>query len=446
VTALVRRFGIGAAGIASYRLIARAATPLVLRHIDGRRRRGKEHATRWRERLGWPGAARPAGRLVWLHGASVGEALSALPLVERLQSAGLRVLITTGTVTSASILSERLPPGVLHQFIPVDLPGPVERFLDHWRPDLVLWLESELWPTMLTGLQRRRVPAALINGRLSPASFRAWSWAPWAVRSLLGGFALLLAQSRGDAERFTRLGLGGVRYIGNLKFAGAPLGCDPAALAALEAALGTRPRWLAASTHDGEEAAAAAVHDKLSARHPGLVTLIVPRHPERGPAILQALAAAGHAASLRSAGAAPPPTGGIHVADTLGELGLWFRAADLVFVGKSLAASGPNAGGHNPLEPARLGAALLFGPGMDSFADIAADLLAIGAARSVAGADDLALSVDALLGDAARRGEMGERARRYAEGGQKVAEEVMVALAPLLQRFSPADSALAQES
>jgi 3-deoxy-D-manno-octulosonic-acid transferase len=432
VRATFKSSTLAAVTFATYRLIARAATPLVLRHIERRRRRGKEHAERWRERLGWPGAARPAGRLVWLHGASVGEALSALPLIERLAAAGVTVLVTTGTVTSAALMSERLPAGVTHQFVPVDLPGPVEQFLDHWRPDLVLWLESELWPTMLTGLRRRGIPAALVNGRLSPASFRAWSWAPWAARFLLSGFALVLAQSAADAERFARLGASGVRHVGNLKFAGVPLGCSEAALAEIAASLGPRPRWLAASTHEGEEAAAAAAHATLVRKHPGLVTLIVPRHPERGPAICRALAAAGHAVRLRSEDAALPPAAGIYIADTLGELGLWFRAADLVFLGKSLAASGPQAGGHNPLEPARLGAALLFGPGMDSFAEIAADLLAAGAARRVAGAADLAAHLDTLLGDGQLRRDMGGRARRYAEGGETIADAVMTALEPLL--------------
>src|SRR5205823_1033863 len=195
-----------------------------------------------------------------------------------------------------------------------------------------LWLESELWPTMLTGLRSRAIPAALINGRLSPGSFRAWSWAPWAARFLLASFRLVLAQSAADSARFESLGVAGVRHVGNLKFAGAPLGCDETELAAVMAALGPRPRWVAASTHEGEEEVAAAAHAALLERHSGLVTIVVPRHPDRGAAIAHSLAGQGHAVGLRSDKAPLPAGAGIYVADTLGELGLWFRAADLVFL------------------------------------------------------------------------------------------------------------------
>jgi 3-deoxy-D-manno-octulosonic-acid transferase len=427
-----------AAAFAAYRLLARAATPVVLGHLDRRLRNGKEHAERWTERVGRPGVVRPPGPLIWLHGASVGEAVSGLPLIERLAGSGATILVTTGTVTSASVMHQRLPEGVLHQFVPVDLPGPVGRFLDHWRPDLALWLESELWPTMLTSLRRRQIPAVLINGRLSPRTVSAWSWAPWAARFMLASFDVVFAQSAADAARFASLGLDGVRHVGNLKFAGAPLECDATALAEISQTIDGRPRWVAASTHAGEEIAIAGVHRRLVDRHPGLVTIIVPRHPERGAAIAAALGELGHEVPLQSRAAKLPSEAGLYVADRLGELGLWFRAADIVFIGNSLAAAGAPGGGHNPLEPARLGAALLFGPAMENFTDIAADLLAVGAARNVLDEADLATALDGLLADPRRRAEMGEQARRYAEGGQKVVEDLLLALAPYLARLRPA--------
>ncbi len=366
-------------------------------------RRGKELAGRLPERRGIDPAPRPPGRLVWIHAASVGETVSAIPVLEALQGR-VTVLVTTGTVTAARLLQQRCP-GVLHRFVPLDVPAWVARFLDHWRPDAAAFLESELWPNMLAACQRRGVRLLLLNGRLSARSQRAWARTPGFARRVLGAFDAVWAQSDADAQRLDSLGARAVLSPGNLKFAAAPLPADPAELARLRTMLGDRPRWLAASTHPGEEAIAAAVHRRLAPAHPGLLTAIAPRHPERGQDIAAELGAA-----RRSAGEDPPP-GGLWIADGLGELGLLYRLFPAVFVGKSLSAGG---GGQNPLEPARLGCAVAAGPAMANQADAAAALSRAGGLATVADEAALASWVDVMLRDQPARDAAGQAAFRAA--------------------------------
>jgi 3-deoxy-D-manno-octulosonic-acid transferase len=422
---------IGRVAIGLYGAAGALATPLIAHHLARRRRRGKEHPERWRERFGWTQLARPAGPLLWLHGASVGEALSALPLIDwlREQHPRVGVLVTTATVTSAALLAERLPAPVLHQFVPVDLPAPVHRFLDHWRPDAIVWLESELWPMLLSRSARRGTPMVLVNGRLSAASHARWRWARPVTRTMLAGFRTLLGQSEADAARLADLSERPVRYLGNLKRAAPPLPHDPVTLERLRARAAGRPLWLAASTHEGEEVAAAAVHRRARAHHPGLITVIVPRHPARGPAIRDALTASGVAVALRSAGHDLPAGDGIYIADTLGELGLWYRLVDLVFIGGSLAP----IGGHNPLEPARLGCALAHGPHVANFGEITAELDAAGASERVRDAEGLADAIDALLGNRRRRRAMADAAQRHAAAQRDVVARIAAELEPYLR-------------
>jgi len=416
--------------LAAYRLATRAAGPLVGFYLRRRLARGKEDPARFRERFGEAGRTRPDGRLVWVHAASVGEALSVLPLVERLRlaPAGPHVLLTTGTVTSARLMAERLPAGAFHQFVPVDRPDAVARFLAHWRPDLALWVESELWPNLVVEARRRGTPMVLVNGRMSETSFRRWQRLSGMAAALLGCFALCLAQTPADAERFVRLGAPAVRCVGNLKQAAAPLPADPAAFKLLMQAMAGRPRWLAASTHRGEEAAAGRVHKALAVRFPRLLTVAVPRHPERGPEAAEALAAMGLAVARRAAGELPGPATDAYVADTLGELGLFYRLGAPVLLGGSLVPHG----GQNPLEPARLGNALLFGPHMANFAEIAGALLEAGAAESVADEPALAAALAALLADPAEAGRRGEAALAVAATGGGVLDAVLGQLAPWL--------------
>ncbi len=411
-------------------LFGPAATPYLRR----RTARGKEDAGRLPERRGLSRHPRPAGRLVWLHGASVGEGLALLPLVERLVGRGLGVLVTTGTVSSARILAERLPPGALHQFVPLDVPSMVRRFLDHWRPELAILAESELWPNLMIETTRRSIPLVLVNARLSRRSFERWRRLPRFIGPLLGLVDLCLAQSALDAERFLALGMPRVTVAGNLKFDAAPPPADIAPFERLAEAVGSRPLWLAASTHPDEEALLLDVHLGAAASRPDLLTAIAPRHAERGAAIAAAAAARGIPASRRSLGEAITDETALYIADTMGELGLLYRLAPIVFMGKSL---GGAAGGQNPLEPAKLGCCILHGPAVASFTDIYALLDARGGAMAVADPMGLAEAVTRLLDDPDTLDAMAAAAARAIEAGAGATDTIMAALEPLLGPRAP---------
>ncbi len=292
--------------LGAYRGLSALAPPALRLLLKRRLARGKEDAARLGERMGIAGRPRPAGPLVWLHAASVGESLSTLPLIERVLARvpGAHVLVTTGTVTSARLMAERLPPRAFHQFVPLDAATWVARFLDHWRPDLALWIESELWPNLLRETNARGLPAVLVNARMTERSFRGWKRWPGAARGLLGAFRLVLAQNETYAGRFRALGAARVAVAGNLKYAAPPLPADQAKLEALRAAIGGRPVWLAASIHPGEEEAVADAQTRLK-HAAGALGIVVPRHPEKGAIMAAAIRARGLAATLRSAGAQP---------------------------------------------------------------------------------------------------------------------------------------------
>lgn len=359
-----------------YRAATTALEPFAPLLLDRRAKAGKEDRARLHERLARPTAARPpvgpGGRLVWLHGASVGESLSILPLVERLRAErpDVGVLVTSGTVTSAEILARRLPAGAVHQFLPIDTPGGARRFLDHWRPDLAVFVESELWPNLLLTAKARGVKLALVSAKLSDKSYAGWQARPFAAYELFSGFDLILAQDGRAADRLSSLG-GTVAGEADLKFGSAPLPVDAAALASLRVRLGGRPVMLAASTHPGEDEIVLNAWRALPAHNdhgrPRLV--IVPRHPERGPAIADLALATGATVCLRSQ--EPDDSADVIVADTLGELGLWYRLADLALVAGSLVAG---IGGHNPLEPARLDCPIVSGPHVENWLTAYADL------------------------------------------------------------------------
>jgi 3-deoxy-D-manno-octulosonic-acid transferase len=374
-----------------YRLASSAGSPMASQLLSRRLHRGKEHPERLAERRGEPTVERPKGPLVWVHGASVGEMLAAVPLIERLRAQDFAVLVTSGTVTSAALAEQRLPDGTLHQFIPLDAPRFVRRFLDHWKPGLALFVESDLWPNLILSAAERKIPMILVNGRLSERSFGRWRLIPGAIAALLGRFDLCLAQSAADAERYARLGARQVMMTGNLKLDVPPPPVDQAVLKRLREIIGKRPVVAAASTHPGEEAAIIAAHGRLRDKFPALLTVIVPRHPSRGDGIAALAKAAGLAVALRSRRAQPLPDIGVYIADTLGELGLIYRVAPIVFMGGSLASHG----GQNPIEAVRLGAAVLHGPHVWNFAEIYATLDAARGAELVA--DEAALT--ARLGD-----------------------------------------------
>ena len=388
------------------------AAPVLRLMLARRLRRGKETAGRLGERRGIDPAPRPAGRLLWLHAASVGETVSVLPVLTALAriAPDLAMLITTGTVTSAELLAARLPElglegRVLHRFVPLDVPAWVARFLDHWRPDAAVFVESEIWPNLLGACRARGIALMLLNARLSDRSFARWRRAGSLARALFGAFDQVLARSAEDATRLRALGARDVTEAGDLKFAADPLPVSAAELERLRLLVGDRPVWLAASTHPDEELLILDIHARLAPMLPGLLTIIAPRHRERGAAIAaRAPGCMAGFATRRACGQDPPAEGGIYIADTIGELGLWFALARLAFVGGSLVA----VGGHNPLEPARLGCAVVVGPFTGNFRDAVVALEAAGALSTVADAPALERLIAALLQDAERRRRMGE--------------------------------------
>ena len=398
----------------AYRLATRLIEPFAPRLLDARARKGKEDPARVDERLGLTRMARPEGEVIWLHGVSVGETLSLLPLVERFREArpDVTVLVTSGTTTSAQLLGRRLPTGAVHQYAPVDGPAAVAAFLDHWRPSLGVLVESELWPNLILEAQARGVPLVLASARITEKTATGWARFPRAARRLLSAFARVLPQDEASAERLRGLG---ARIDGqvNLKLAGGPLPHDAAAFTALSAAIGDRSVVVAASTHEGEEIALVRALDRLAER---LCLIIVPRHPDRAGEIATTLKRDGYAFALRSAGQPLTRETDLYVADTLGEMGLFLRLADVVVMGGSFApALGlPAVGGHNPLEPARLGKPAVTGRDASNWQAVTTALAASGGLAVVQTPGDLPAVIEPLLADPAAAKAMGERARRAA--------------------------------
>ncbi|MGJ3265590.1 MAG: 3-deoxy-D-manno-octulosonic acid transferase [Salinarimonas sp.] len=418
----------GSSLLTGYRLGVSLLTPAAAGLLLWRRGKGKEDPTRMGERRGHAGRARPDGPLAWLHGASIGETLAILPLVERLTRRGVSVLVTSGTRTSAQLVARRLPPGAIHQFVPLDVPLYVKRFLDHWQPDIALFAESELWPNFVHALDRRGVPLVLVNGRLSERSFRRWMRAPRAAEAILSRFAFCLAQTPADAERLARLGAPRVAVAGNLKFDSPAPPADPRTVASLQALGAGRPIWMAASTHPGEEEAAIAVHRALSKRYPSLLTIIAPRHPNRGPDIAAMAQESGLVAVRRAEGMQPDRAVDLYVADTIGELGLFYRLAPVVFMGGSLVPHG----GQNPIEPAKLGAAILHGPHVHNFTDVYAAIDRARGALPVNDARALAAALTELLSDPGRMRTMGRAGTAAVEALGGALERTIRAMDPFL--------------
>jgi 3-deoxy-D-manno-octulosonic-acid transferase len=419
--------------LVAYRLATGAFGSLSGPLLSWRLSRGKEDAARLAERRGEPGLDRPAGVLLWLHGASVGEALSLLPLIEKLTQRGRNVLITTGTVSSASILADRLPAGAFHQYVPLDVPRFMRRFIAHWRPDVALIAESELWPNFIVEAQIAGAPIILVNARLSERSFRRWSRLRGFIGALLARIDLCLAQSEGDGERFAQLGAPRVRLVGNMKYDAPAPPADRRELASLSGLISGRQAWIAASTHEGEEGQIGEAHQILARTFPDLLTLIAPRHPKRGARIAAQLRELGLNCALRSAGAQPGAETAVYICDTIGELGLFYRLAGVVFVGKSFV----SGGGQNPIEPAKLASAILHGPHVANFADVYALLDSAGGAAMVRDAQELAQTLAALFADGGRLRAMARAAAQVVESQAGAVERMIDAVEPYLPRAAP---------
>jgi 3-deoxy-D-manno-octulosonic-acid transferase len=409
-----------------YRLLTAVAAPLSRQILRLRLRRGKEHPARLAERRGEPSAERPSGALVWVHGASVGELTAAIPLIERIRARNFNILVTTGTVTSAELAKKRLQRGIVHQFAPLDAPTFVGRFLDHWQPDLALFVESDLWPNMILASSQRGIPLIVVNGRLSARSFERWRYLPGTIEALLKRLDLCLVRTTADAERFGALGAPRITTTGNLKLDVPPLPVDEKKLARLAAAVARRPIIAAASTHLGEEPAVIDAHRRLKQSFPGLLTILVPRHPERGKSIAAAVTAAGLACALRSRDELPRASTDIYICDTLGELGLIYRLAPIVFMGGSLIPHG----GQNPIEAVKFGAAILHGPHVSNFAEIYAALDRAKGAEMVTDGSRLTTRIGAWLKDRQER-------ERVASAGKRAVDLLGGALERTLAELEP---------
>jgi 3-deoxy-D-manno-octulosonic-acid transferase len=409
-------------GVSVYRFVTAALSPLAPMLLKRRILKGKEHLERNRERLGYASLPRPDGPLVWVHGASVGECLAALPLIAALHEAmTCAVLMTSGTVTSAKMLADRMPPGTLHQFVPIDTPGATKRFLDHWRPQAGLFVDSDIWPNLILNAHARGVKLALINARMTERSFRAWRRAKKTAAEIMSCYDACLAQDEEIGARFRALGTSNVQVIGSLKADAPPLPADVDKLAALQQAIAGRPVLLAAQTHHGEEETILPAHDVLVRRFPNLLTIIVPRHPERAGDIAMLCGARPNA--VRSGGALPGAATQIYIADTMGELGLFYRLTRFCFVGGSLI----RHGGQNPLEPARLGCAVLAGPHTYNFTTAFAVLLAAQGTGTVTTSGEIAALAGKLLAEPDETAKLGEAAKAAAAGlGGAVAKTVSV--------------------
>jgi len=419
-------------GIRAYRLATIFLAPAVPLLLRRRGKRGKENRDRTSERMGIASLPRPAGRLVWIHGASNGECLAALPLIEACTSSQISVLVTSGTVTSAELMQTRLPRGAIHQFVPIDTPAATARFLAHWRPDVALFVDSDLWPNLILGARAMGVRLALVNARMSQRSFESWHWARNTVRAILAAFDVCLAQDEEIASRFRTLGAKDVRVVGSLKEDAPPLTFDAVDFAELRSDIAGRPVLLAAQTHPGEDETILPVHDTLRRRFPDLLTIIVPRHPARGRDIAQLCATRSH--QRRSEGGAIARDTAVYIADTMGELGLFYRLVPFAFVGGTLVPKG----GHNPLEPARLHCAVLAGPHtFNSQSAFDAVLGAQGIGRVTSSVEIAALG-ERLLADPATARALGDAAARGAATLGGAVEKTIVVVTCLLDSHAAA--------
>lgn len=421
-------------GLQLYRMASATAGGLAPGVLRARAAKGKEDLARLSERLGVASAPRPEGPLVWLHAASVGESQVARLLIEALaqRRPDLAFLLTTGTVTSARLAAQRPPPRTIHQFAPVDMPSAVAAFLDHWRPDAGVFLESELWPNLLLEAASRGVRLALLNARMTGKSARGWGRVPQSAQRVLSTFSVIQAADTRTADALTRLAGREIACPGNLKLAAPAPPVDPAASRALTTAISARPAWLAASTHPGEDAIIAEAHLKLTMAAQDALLILAPRHPDRADDLARELAAQGLICARRSRGETPRRDQPIWLWDTLGELGIAYAASPVSLVAGSLA---PGIGGHNPIEPAQLGSPILTGPNVHNFEDVFDALVEADACTVVLppDADALARSVAGVWGDPASGRAMAGRARSLVAGGAGVLDAALAALAPLLE-------------
>jgi 3-deoxy-D-manno-octulosonic-acid transferase len=418
--------------ITLYRFLTVMLSPFIHLYLLYRKKRRKEDSQRLRERFGYPSISRPREQLLWIHAASVGESLSVLPLLHRLAELypTLHLLITTGTVTSAKMIAAKLPDNCYHQYIPVDVPSVVDRFLAYWKPDLALWVESELWPNLVTKAAGY-CPLILLNARISERSFRFWKRHHLLSGTMLRCFSLFLPQSQRDARHLQELGAQAIGTIANLKYYSLPLPASDKELQLLTTQLAGRVVWVAASTHGDEEMQFGAIYQQLKQQFPQLITIIIPRHANRGHDITRQLSGLGLQVACRSLQEVITPATDVYVADTMGELGLFYRLASVVCLGGSFVAHG----GQNPLEAARLGCAIISGPHYHNFTEIYHELVAADAAIIVPGKEALCELLQQLFEQPERQHVMAENALAAMESTKHILDDIVAQLTPFLEEL-----------
>jgi len=400
--------------------------------LQYRLKNGKEDADRLSERFGMPSLDRPDGPLLWVHVASVGEAQSMLYIINLFlkQNLSASVLVTSITKTSAALLEKRLPQRAFHQYLPVDRPKWVKRFLKYWNPSLILWAESELWPTIISEIGKSHLPMALINGRMSNKSYKNWSRAKGMIENILSSFTVIMTQTDKDKNYFLSLGARSVVTTGNIKFAANPLPVDPQDLDVLKLAILGRPLWVYASTHAGEEELAAETHISLLEKFPDLLTIIIPRHPERRNQICSALQSYQLSVTLRSEQKILPDSQtDIYLVDSLGELGLFYTLSPLSVIGRSFSKDG--GGGHNPLEAAQLGSAVFHGPHIQNLQDIYLPMDAQKAAYCIDSPEKLPTVLKEYLSDKEALKKLSEKGYSFAESQKTILTQVIEECEPI---------------
>ncbi|WP_375644118.1 MULTISPECIES: lipid IV(A) 3-deoxy-D-manno-octulosonic acid transferase [unclassified Bartonella] len=412
----------------SYRMIGFCLCPVIPFYLFFRAIRGKEEWCRKKERLGKSSHIRPQGSLVWLHAASVGETLALVPLINYILSLKINVLMTTGTVTSSTLVKKYFGNRLIHQYAPLDLDFAVRRFINHWKPDLVLICESEIWPLRIKELAKMHIPQILVNAHMSERSFKAWQKRRVLAKHIFKDIDLAIGQNERDVAYYHTLGVKSVTFSGNLK-ADVFLVENQALLARYRNAIGNRPVWAAVSTHEGEEEIAFEVHKIVKNYLPNLLTIIVPRHPERSEDLIRKCDNKGLRFIRRSRDAVPNMNTDILWGDTIGEMGLFLRLSKVSFVGKSLCGNG----GHNPLELALLGSAILTGPHVSNFQEMFEQFLTHDAAYMVQDTKQLAIQVYKLLTNETLRQEMVDKAYEVATGMAGALERTLKILDPFLQ-------------
>jgi len=415
-----------------YRFLLLLATPLLWLYLRLRAAKGKEETARLSERYGKTNAPRPPTTLIWLHAASVGEAQAALSIINAINNDGYtgHWLLTSGTVTSSHLIQSKNLANLQHQYIPLDHPIWVNRFLNHWKPDLAIWLESEIWPTLVNYTKRKDIPLILVNARLSDSSYNSWLKLKSISKKTFPLFDLILTQSQKDTDRFNALG-GAAVTTGNIKLTITPLSYNEAELTSLKQATKKRPLWLYASSHKGEEEIAAHIHQKLKVEIPDLLTIIVPRHPERANDIEKKLKPLGLNITKRSNdNNLPTENTDIYLADTLGELGLFYSLSTITMIGRSLSDDG--GGGHNPIEAAQLNCAILTGPNIQYQTLLFDPLFTANAATQVMDEEELFNTLRRLFDTPNDIQQMIDNASAYLSKTDNAMDAVMAEIKPYL--------------